>query len=138
MEYTPEDRQKSHDYYLRNRERILKRSSAYAKKHKPWIKNREQHCATLRKCYAKNRHKWVERRLMATYGITLKQYNQLVEKQKELCLICSKKSKLFIDHSHITGKVRGLLCSPCNLALGGFNDDKEIIANAVRYLESYS
>ncbi len=71
------------------------------------------------------------------YKITLEQYNELVIQQNNLCLICKSppgKKQLFIDHCHISGKVRGLLCSNCNTGLGMFKDDPNLMAVAIKYL----
>ncbi len=74
-------------------------------------------------------------RLVNMYGITLAEYNQMVEDQKSECLICHKKfEKLVVDHDHSTGKVRGLLCLRCNLALGQFSDDVSLLRGAIEYL----
>lgn len=57
------------------------------------------------------------------YGLTLKDYDKMLRQQKGKCLICDReplKTRLCIDHDHTSGKVRGLLCHPCNLALGRF------------------
>jgi hypothetical protein len=78
------------------------------------------------------------------YGITWEDYQSLLEKQEHKCAICSASDaqsertsgRLFIDHCHKTGKVRGLLCSKCNHALGQFNDDEELLLNAISYLRS--
>jgi hypothetical protein len=43
-------------------------------------------------------------------------------------------SRLCIDHDHLTGEFRGLLCTACNTAIGKFKDDPEILAAAIRYL----
>lgn len=51
------------------------------------------------------------------------------------CWICGEKNRLCIDHCHETGDVRGLLCSSCNIALGGFRDKKELLMKAVDYLD---
>lgn len=53
---------------------------------------------------------------------------------KEGCVICGGHSGMAIDHSHVTGKVRGALCRGCNVGLGSFNDDKERLQNAIKYL----
>lgn len=70
------------------------------------------------------------------YGITPELYLSMVEEQKGLCLICkqSSESKLNVDHDHETGKVRGLLCGPCNNGLGCFKDDINRLNNAIKYL----
>jgi hypothetical protein len=79
------------------------------------------------------------------YGITLDQYNQILQKQKCLCVIClqpetlvdskSKKvRRLCVDHNHLTGKVRGLLCDKCNRGLGNFQDNTAILSMATNYL----
>jgi hypothetical protein len=44
---------------------------------------------------------------------------------------------LAVDHCHTTGKIRGLLCSKCNPALGAFNDNIEILNSAIKYLKEY-
>lgn len=75
------------------------------------------------------------------HGITLLQYEAMQEAQAGKCAICgngephSRKSRLNIDHDHETGKVRGLLCSKCNSAIGLLSDDVEVLASAIRYLE---
>lgn len=68
--------------------------------------------------------------LKQTYGITLKDYNEMVTRQNKKCAICGRSQsefprRLFVDHDHKTGKVRGLLCPGCNLGLGYFEKYKE-------------
>lgn len=43
--------------------------------------------------------------------------------------------RLCIDHDHETGRIRGLLCWPCNTALGAFNDSKALLLRAIDYIE---
>lgn len=74
-----------------------------------------------------------------SYGITMFEYNTIIEKQGFKCAICGihendLKNILFIDHCHVTGKVRGLLCQNCNTGLGMFKDNKEFLAKAIAYL----
>ena len=76
------------------------------------------------------------------YGITQKDYDELFKKQNNSCAICSSKdtrspSKYFsVDHCHITGKVRGLLCNQCNRGLGFLGDTKESLYKAYMYLRN--
>jgi hypothetical protein len=79
------------------------------------------------------------RYLKRRYGITIEQYDTMVEKQGGLCAICGKPpngrwKRLAVDHCHKTGKVRGLLCHACNVLLGHAEDNWEVLCNAVRYL----
>ena len=53
----------------------------------------------------------------ARYGITIEEAKTMFQKNNGLCLLCDRKAK-YIDHDHITGKIRGVLCPRCNTALG--------------------
>lgn len=76
------------------------------------------------------------------YGITATDYNKMLEEQNNGCKICSKqhnkavkRGRLYVDHCHMTGKVRGLLCGACNSALGYFDDDTDTMEKAIDYLK---
>ena len=80
---------------------------------------------------------------MSNFGLTVQQYERLFTNQNGLCAICKqpectvrngKIKKLAVDHDHVTGKVRGLLCSHCNTAIGLFKDDIATMSLAVAYL----
>jgi hypothetical protein len=95
-----------------------------------------------KKYYNKNRDgikvKARDRQLRYLYGITKIQYEKLLFDQNYCCKICDKHSSegyLFVDHSHSTGEVRGLLCRSCNFILGQANDSKEILRRAMEYLK---
>lgn len=80
-----------------------------------------------------------DRNLRGRYGITLDDYNKMHNEQGGTCAICGLAERvsnrsLAVDHCHATGKVRGLLCSACNIALGKFQDDKERLLKAISYL----
>ena len=78
-----------------------------------------------------------DRRLRKTYGITLADYGRMLKAQKGGCAICGNKPKkrsLDVDHSHKTGRVRGLLCHRCNRGLGYYYDRPERFRAAARYL----
>lgn len=72
------------------------------------------------------------------YGITQEQFEELEVRQKGACAVCHQSMaglrNLHIDHDHVTGQVRGLLCSQCNTALGKFRDSPEVLIAAAKYL----
>lgn len=74
------------------------------------------------------------------YGIDFNEYNNLLLIQNNKCAICksyNRCSKSFsIDHDHKTGKVRGLLCSKCNTAIGLLDESEESMINAINYLKN--
>jgi hypothetical protein len=53
------------------------------------------------------------------------------------CVICGSQDKLVVDHGHATGKVRGMLCSHCNLGLGHFRDDPTLLEFAAAYVREF-
>lgn len=61
-----------------------------------------------------------------------------IEEQQDKCAICRRPGKLVYDHDHSTGDGRGMLCIQCNLGLGQFNDNVELLARAIRYLQNPS
>ena|GEM_PF-2227119 len=73
------------------------------------------------------------------YGITWDEYCFHLEKQGHRCAICGKdnngKRNFAVDHCHQTGSLRGLLCNPCNSALGQFGDSADTLYKAIEYLE---
>lgn len=69
------------------------------------------------------------------YNISIDEYDNLYKNQIGGCLIChTKHDRLHIDHCHNTGKVRGLLCSKCNMAIGLFNDDIKLLQETIKYI----
>lgn len=104
-----------------------------------------------RKWEINNPEKWEaqkrNQRFKRRYGITSKQYDDLLEEQKGLCAICSqppqglhssgKNKVLHVDHNHETGKVRALLCDKCNRGIGFFNEDPNLLIKASEYINAY-
>ena len=84
-------------------------------------------------CWNEN-ERW--RTLYKKYKITKEEWNQLYDEQRGRCAVCGKAfdGLINVDHDHVTGQVRGLLCSPCNWLLGSAYDDTEILAKAIEYL----
>lgn len=106
----------SKDYYIKNRESIIKKTSEYIKKN-PHIRRK-----SLLNYY---------------YGLSLEAYQMLVDKNNGKCYICNEfpiKGKLYVDHCHVTQKIRGVLCIKCNSLLGFCNDNIEVLNSAIKYL----
>ena len=83
-------------------------------------------------------------KLRRTYGITIADFEAMLAEQGGVCAICrrsetvewcGKPRALNVDHCHVTGVVRGLLCNFCNHALGAFDDDPARLRLAADYLE---
>lgn len=78
--------------------------------------------------------------LRRNYGIGPDEFDALLSKQNGRCAICGTDDpgtrKFNVDHDHETGKIRGILCQRCNLAIGHFKDNLDIMENAMRYVRS--
>lgn len=120
----------SKQYYLEHKDELREYKRKYQKRNYSYD-NRD-------------REKLRRYRLGRKFGITPEQYNEMLIKQNGVCAICLKPeircvkgriSNLAIDHNHITGKIRGLLCYSCNIGLGMFKDNSQTLRNAILYLE---
>ncbi|MBE2228247.1 MAG: endonuclease VII domain-containing protein [Ignavibacteria bacterium] len=107
-------------------------------------------CKTCRTKIEKNKRtqdplKYKACQLKNKFNLTLEQYYEMHSQQHGLCLGCNSPISVeynssniaVVDHCHKTGKVRGLLCSKCNLGLGHFNDDTKILKNLIKYLNKH-
>jgi len=120
-------------------------------------KGRQSRCRTCHRPaaladYQAKRERYVEqmrnRDLQRHYGITAAEYDVLFARQGGLCACCGQPEtamsnkanrikRLAVDHCHVTGKVRALLCATCNQGLGQFGDDIERLKQAIAYLERH-
>jgi hypothetical protein len=88
-------------------------------------------------------------RIQKQYGLSPERYEAMLAAQGGRCAICGTSEprlnsnavyyctfSFHVDHCHETGKVRGLLCSRCNVGLGSFEDDVELLERAVAYLRA--
>lgn len=91
--------------------------------------------------YQRYRNSHRERNLIRNYGMTLADYDRMLEEQGGGCKICGttdpggRSDKFHIDHDHATGLVRGLLCAGCNLAIGHLREDPHTARLLAEYLE---
>lgn len=81
-----------------------------------------------------------KKRFKVVYGISLEDYDVMLERQNGACAICGRKpnERLAVDHCHATGTVRGLLCAKCNSGLAFYQDNPERLLAAIAYLEASS
>jgi len=88
-------------------------------------------------CYCKPCRKVRQRdeRFIREYGLTPEAYAALVDSQGGLCAVGCERPAKHVDHDHMTGAVRGVLCFPCNAALGQLKDRVDLLHNAIDYLE---
>jgi hypothetical protein len=120
-----------------NRYRIYQREYKKAKYYKT-----ERYFNTLKKkSPIMAEHKY---HIKKVYGMTQEEYRLLLAKQGGVCAICGRPERgilrgkirmLGVDHNHITGKIRGLLCTNCNTALGLVKENPTILVNMISYIE---
>lgn len=81
--------------------------------------------------------------LKRSFGMTVDDYEQLLKSQNGDCAICGRTNeeevassgrRMSVDHCHTTGRIRGILCSNCNIAIGKFKDDPDRMTKAIQYL----
>jgi Recombination endonuclease VII len=115
------------------RQKLLAAAQAYREAHKEELSERRR-----RKRQTDPEHR--DKRLRYIYGISLEEYGAMLARQGGVCAICKKKPDkgkvLFVDHCHVTGRVRGLLCGKCNSVLAFGNDDPDILRAAIAYLRA--
>jgi hypothetical protein len=109
---------------------------------------RHNHCkectkSRVSKTYWDDPSVYQNNHLKRNYGITLNDYNQMLTEQKHQCAVCGttepggKHGKFMVDHCHKTGKVRGLLCKSCNIALGEVGDNTQTLQSMIEYLQEH-
>jgi len=90
---------------------------------------------------AANPDKYRCKKLRAAYGISLEEFHQRFANQNGACACCGglepggPKGQWNVDHDHLTGEVRGILCINCNLGIGKLGDSIEGLERALAYLK---
>ena len=118
-----------------------------------WSKANPERRKEIQLKYRKSEKYDISRRNAAylrEYGISFVDYQNLLETQKHVCAICGQPEKhkskssqrniksLCVDHNHITGNVRKLLCSSCNTIIGMCNENIQVLYNTINYLKEHS
>jgi Recombination endonuclease VII len=144
-------------YHESHKEEIRKARRRYRETHKEEIKAAQRRYRETHKeqISERARHKWqtdpdhrekhrvrnrlAQRRMVfrKVYGISWADYEAMFERQGGACAICKRTGlTLCVDHCHLTGEVRGLLCIRCNSAIGFCSDDPALLLAAAAYLRA--
>ncbi|MGH7974916.1 MAG: endonuclease VII domain-containing protein [bacterium] len=102
-----------HSWYLAHRENQIKLAKLWSKAHPNEAK---------------------ASKLKYDYNLSLEDYNKMLIHQDNRCALCRIYRKLVVDHDHKTGRVRGLLCNSCNLALRYF-ENEETFNKILKYIQ---
>jgi hypothetical protein len=112
---------------------------------------RHPRCDTCRKEYHKQYYQAMtteqkknmsRKSTLAKYGLTPEEYDKMFDEQDGKCAVCGREPEgtgvsrhnLVVDHDHVSGITRSLLCDFCNRGLGIFRDDPDLLINAALYL----
>jgi hypothetical protein len=148
-------RQRDREWYAQNRDKILAQKARYRKEHRDRLlecqkKRRDANPEPFRRRSREYHHAHRQERLLAmrewkrkkVYGLSPELFEEMFQKQGYSCAICKKNisnstRNQHVDHDHATGKVRGILCSCCNVGIGQFEDDIRRMELAISYIKSH-
>jgi hypothetical protein len=130
-------KERQREWYYENHERELAKRRAYQEANRERVRemNRDNHRRHQQE--DPEGYKLVRRfrQLKHKYGITQQQYDDMYNSQQGLCAICIQPFDIFaVDHNHITGRIRGLLCKSCNTLLANAKEDSSLLQRAIDYL----
>ena len=113
------NRERNREYQREKRQKNLEKYRAYDRARSPARKEKQR-----------------EYQLRARYGMSVEAYEELVAAAKGVCAICGRKpkQKLYVDHCHNGGHVRGLLCVKCNMAIGHLDNSPILALRVYQYL----
>lgn len=142
--YQEKNKEKIKDYkaswYQENKDRVSKTG-------KNWRENNPDKIKSKNQAYRSRKGKYYsDYMLKRLYGLSREEYETLLTTCDGKCQICKRSESrltksgnqkaLAVDHSHVTGEVRGILCQDCNIALGLFKDDMILLESALEYLRA--
>jgi hypothetical protein len=133
---------KQREYYHSDperKERIKERQRLYNETHREAIST--QRAERYRK--PRVRRQVRNANLLRLYGISIEDYERMVVEQNGMCAICGTtepkgRGGFHLDHDHVTGKNRQLLCTPCNTTLGLIKESVETLSAMIQYLERHN
>ncbi len=110
-----------------------------AREYRKTLKYKQKASAYRKTQYA--RYQRFVDKLRGKYGLSLYEWAHMLNDQDRICAVCPSTldggRDTHVDHCHVTGKIRGLLCRSCNLALGFVRDNPHILQSLTAYLARY-
>jgi len=142
-------KERNKKWYEEHKEHMKERKKKWYEQHKDKIKEQrkkwyEDHKEQSKKWYKDHKEERKKYHITHQYGLSLQEYNEILLKQNYKCAICGKPLDLEnrkhtnIDHDHMTGVIRGILCNYCNSVLGYAFDNPDILQNAQDYILAHS
>lgn len=146
LERDPEhDKKVKQTWYNKNRERSVARAKQYRIDHPEWAKEMNaKHWPTWRKRYPEKAKVLAQKqafsRKLRKYGLTPETFQVMIQDQDGKCAICGvvPPDGLVIDHNHVTNKVRELLCTQHNVAVGMIQENPDTARKIISYLEKHN
>lgn len=127
------------EWRARNKDKRRAQCARYQAKHGDKIRSRQR--ASYRAMSPEKKRARSLKLLCGSHGLTVAAYLEMVRRQKGRCAVCreppAKGKRLHIDHDHVTGKVRELLCLRCNVTLGHLERAPGLEVGLLRYLEAH-
>ena len=135
-------------WYQKNREVSIARAKVYRENHPEWAKEmNKKHSQIWRQRYPEKAKilasKQSRSRTLRGHDLTEDSYHAIKTQQQSRCAICGVipddnyggfHDGFHIDHCHVSGRVRGLLCKHCNVGIGMLKDSEEVLQKAIEYL----
>lgn len=114
------------------REKTLNRARIYYKE------NRETLLKNSKKWREANKHKIKNKYLKYQYGITTEQYDQILDDQNCCCKLCGSSPIKYpvVEHCHKTGRIRGIVCQKCNMAIAAVENNQHLLNKILEYIET--
>ena len=121
----------------RRKAQLREAKARYKERHPERV--REQARRHSRSYYQRNRALILDRRREQAYGVDARRFDEMLRAQSGRCAIClvAFTETPHVDHCHTTGRVRDLLCSPCNRGLGIVDDDVHRLRAMADYVEAH-
>jgi len=127
-----------------NREREAYKLNPERKKQRgksEYKRDREKRLASNKLWRQANPDRCRDSQLKVKYGLSIETYYAKLEEQGGVCAICGSTNPdgkyLSVDHCHLSGKIRSLLCNTCNRAIGLLKDDPSLMEKAAEYVRRY-